>query len=340
MSNSMSAGSPTIPALMRGIVAEPFGDADVLQLKEFEVPVCRDGEVLIKIAAAGINRPDILQREGRYNPPEGITDILGLECAGEIVALGTNCTRYKIGDKVCALLAGGGYAEYINVPEGQCLPIPQGCDMIQAAAIPESVFTVWTNLFEIGNLKEGDVALVHGGSSGIGTYAIQMAVAAGAQVIVTVGSDEKAEACMKLGAALAINHKNKDFVKLSRDFTNDKGVNVVLDIIGADYIPRNIQAMAFRGRHVSISTQHGQMAAINMRDVMLNRLVLTGSTLRPRNANVKSRLAAEVETHVWPWIASGKVKPVIYQCFPLEKAADAHKVMESSVHIGKIVLTM
>ncbi len=336
----MSNSSPQIPSLMRAILAEPVGDADILQLKEVEVPVLRDGEVLIKIAAAGINRPDILQRIGKYEAPEGVTDIMGLECAGEIVALGKDTNHYKIGDKVCALISGGGYAEYVNVAEGQCLPIPAGLDMVQAAALPESVFTVWSNLFEIGRLKKGDIALVHGGSSGIGTYAIQMAVAAEAQIIVTVGSQEKADACVKLGAALAINYKQEDFVKKAMEFTNDKGVNVVLDMIGADYVPRNIVAMAYRARHISIATQHGPMAALNMRDIMNYRLTLCGSTMRNRPTLEKTRLAAEVETHVWPWIVAGKVKPVIYQSFPLEKVSQAHKVMESSVHIGKIVLTM
>ena len=340
MSNSMSPETPNIPAMMRGVLAEPYGEADFLKVKQVAVPVVGDGEVLIKIAAAGINRPDVLQRLGKYPQPEGVTDILGLECAGEIVALGAKTNRYKIGDKVCALVSGGGYAEYVNAPEGQCLPIPAGLDMVLAAAIPESVFTVWSNLFELGQLKQNELALVHGGASGIGTYAIQMGLAAGARMIVTVGSPEKVDACIKLGAVLAINYRRTEFVKQVMDFTNQNGVNVVLDMIGADYIPRNLQAMAGRARHVSIATQHGQMAAINMREVMTNRFTLTGSTLRARSVAEKSRLAAEVEAHVWPWIAQGKVKPVIYQCFPLEKAADAHKVMESSVHIGKIVLTM
>ncbi len=336
----MSNASPKIPSLMRAIDAETPGDADILQVKQLPVPAVGEREVLIKVAAAGVNRPDVLQRLGKYEAPEGVTSILGLECSGEIVALGNDTSRYKIGDKVCALVSGGAYAEYVSVPEGQCLPIPDGLDMVQAAAIPEAVFTVWTNLFEAGQLGQGELVLVHGGSSGIGTYAIQMTVAAGAQIIVTVGSPEKAEACLKLGALLAINYRREDFARKILKFTNDRGVDVVLDMIGADYIPRNLMAMAPRARHISISTQHGQLAPVNIRDVMLHRFVLTGSTLRPRRVVEKCAIAAQVETHVWPWIKQGKVKPIIYETFKLEQAAEAHKLMESSVHIGKIVLTL
>ena len=340
MSNSMSAAISHIPTMMRAAVPEAFGEPDVIQIKQVPVPALLDGEVLIKIAAAGINRPDIIQRIGKYPAPDGVTDILGLECSGEIVACGNNTTRYKIGDKVCALVSGGGYAEYVNAPEGQCLPIPAGLNMEQGAVLPECVFAVWANLFGAGQLKENKSVLIHGGSSGIGTYAIQMAVAAGAKVIVTVGSQEKAEACIKLGASLAINYRRADYVKKVMEFTEDNGVNIILDMIGADYIPRNLQCMAHRGRHISIATQHGIVAAMNLRDIMNRRIVLTGSTLRQRTNAEKSQLASEVEAHIWPMIAAGKVKPVIYQSFPLEKAAEAHKVMESSVHIGKIVLTV
>lgn len=340
MSNNMSAAKPHIPTMMRAAAPETFGEPDVIKIKQVQVPNLLDGEVLIKIAAAGINRPDVLQRSGKYAPAEGITDILGLECSGEIVALGNNTSRYKIGDKVCALLSGGGYADYVNVPEGQCLPIPHGLDLQQAATLPECVFTVWANLFGAGQLKENKSVLIHGGSSGVGTYAIQMAVATGAKVIVTVGSEDKAEACMKLGAALAINYRRADFVNSVMEFTQDNGVNIILDMIGADYVPRNLNCIAYRGRHISIATQHGQMVAISIRDIMKRRIVLTGSTLRYRTIVEKSQLASEVETHIWPMIAAGTVKPVIYQSFPLEKAAEAHKVMESGEHIGKIVLTM
>lgn len=332
MSNTLSS--------MRAVIAEPFGGPEVLQVKMLPIPQPDAGEVLIKVLAAGVNRPDILQRQGKYNPPPGTTPVLGLEVAGEVAALGAASSRYKLGDKVCALIAGGGYAEYAVAPVGQCLPIPKGLDVAQAALLPEAVFTVWANLFEAGQLRAGEVALVHGGSSGIGTYAIQMARAAGAGVIVTVGSMEKVAACLKLGAGAAVSYKTDDFAKAVQQHTQGRGVDVVLDMIGADYVPRNLEVLAPFGRHVSIATQHGSKTEIDLRMVMNKRLVLTGSTLRPRSITEKSRLAREVEAHVWPWVEAGKVSPVLYQTFRLEQAADAHRLMESGQHIGKLLLLL
>lgn len=328
-----------LPSMMRAVVADPFGGPEVLQIKTMLVPTPANAEVLIKMAATGINRPDILQREGHYKPPQGITNILGLEGAGEIVAVGSNVSRFKVGDKVCALFAGGSYAEYAVVPEGQCIPIPAGLNMVEAACLPEGIFTVWANLFESGQLKKGDTALVHGGTSGIGTYAIQMAVAAEAKVIVTVGSDDKTHACLKLGAAHAINYSNTDWKKAVMAHTNERGVDVVLDMVGADYIPRNMECMAYGARHVSIATMHGAMAAINIRDVMAKNLTLTGSTMRGRAISEKIRLAREIEAHVWPWIVAGKVKPQVYKSMPINDVAEAHKLMESGAHFGKLALT-
>lgn len=326
-------------ATMRAVFADVPGGPEVLQVKEVPVPQPAVGEVLIRVAAAGINRPDLLQRQGKYNPPPGASAILGLEVAGEVVALGAGASRWKVGDKVCALLAGGGYADYAVAPEGQCLPVPEGMALLEAALLPEAVFTVWANLFEAGRLKPGETALIHGGSSGIGTFAVQMAKAAGARAIVTVGSEEKREACLNLGAALAVSYRSDDFTKAVEAFTDGKGVDVVLDMIGGDYLPRNLSLLAEGGRHISIATQHGAVAEINLRLMMAKRLILTGSTLRPRSVAEKSRLAREIERHVWPWIATKAVKPVVFQRFPLEKVAEAHKVMESGVHIGKMALT-
>lgn len=328
-----------LPTMMRAVVAEPFGGPEVLQIKTMLVPTPANAEVLIKMAASGVNRPDILQREGHYKPPQGVTNILGLEGSGEIVAVGTNVSRFKVGDKVCALFGGGSYAEYAVVPEGQCLPIPAGLSMAEAATLPEGVFTVWANLFESGQLKKGETALVHGGTSGIGTYAIQMAKAVEAKIIVTASSEEKAKACSDLGADLAINHSGRDWKKAVLAYTHDRGVDVVLDIVGADYIPRNIECMVYGGRHVSIATMHGAMAAINIRDIMAKNLTLMGSTLRGRSIAEKVRLAREIEAHVWPWIVAGKVKPQLFKSIPFDQVADAHKLMESGAHFGKLALT-
>jgi putative PIG3 family NAD(P)H quinone oxidoreductase len=333
-----------IPSTMRAVIvdndAEPKGSANALKLQTMKVPTPGAGEVLIKITASGINRPDVLQRKGTYKVSAGVTEILGLECAGTIVAVGPNCSRYKVGDEVCALLVGGGYAEYAVAPEGQCLPVPAGMDLIHAAILPECVFTVWTNLFESGQLKKGDIALMHGGTSGIGTYAIQMARAIGAEIIVTVSHADKLEPCRKLGASLVIDSSVDDFEDGVEEFTKGNGVDVILDIVGADYLPRNLKCLAPYGRHVSIGAMHGHLGIISIREIMTKHLVITGSTLRPRPVAEKSRIAREVETHIWPLIAAGKIKPQLFQRFPLEKVQDAHKLMESGGFVGKMLLTM
>ncbi len=288
------------------------------------VPAPGPGEVLIRVAAAGVNRPDILQRQGKYPPPPGVTDIPGLEVAG---------IRADTGEAVCALIAGGGYAEYVAAPEGQCLPVPKGLDMVQAAALPETVFTVWNNLFLRGGLKSGETVLIHGGASGIGTTAIQMAKAFGANVIVTAGSDEKCAACRELGADEAINYKTRDFAALCKD-----RVDVVLDMIGGPYIPRNMEVLKNDGRHVSIAVQGGSKAEIHIPTLMQKRLILTGSTLRPRPVAEKTALARDIQKHVWPLIEAGKIQPVIFKTFALSDAAAAHAALENGDHIGKIVL--
>lgn len=333
------SNSSQLPQMMRAVIAEPFGGPEVLQVKTMLVPTPAASEVLVKMAASGINRPDVLQREGQYKPPQGITSILGLEGAGEIIAVGASVSRFKVGDKVCVLVAGGSYAEYAVVPEGQCLPVPANLDIVEAATLPEGVFTVWANLFESGQLKKGDTALVHGGTSGIGTYAIQMGIAAGAKVIVTVASQEKAVLCENLGATHAISYESTDYKKAVMELTNGHGVDVVLDMIGADYLPRNMECMVYGGRHVSIATMHGALAAINFRDVMAKNLTLTGSMLRQRSIAEKTRLAREIEAHVWPWIAAGKVKPQLYKTFTLDEVVDAHRLMETGKHFGKLALT-
>jgi NADPH2:quinone reductase len=327
---------PILPATMRGVIAVD----NALHIKAFPLPQPQAGEVLIHVAAAGVNRPDIMQRQGRYDPPPGTTPILGLEAAGSVVALGEGVTEWRVGDKVCALVAGGGYAEYVAAPAGQCLPWPDHLSAVEAACVMEGVFTVWANLFEAGQLKAGETALVHGGTSGIGSYAIQMARAAGALVIVTVGSDAKAETAKGWGADLAVNYETQDFVAAVKDFTGGEGVNVVLDMIGGDYVPRNLAALTAFGRHVSIASRKGAKAEIDIWQMMRRRHVLTGSTLRARPAAEKARLAREIHAHVWPWIAAGKVKAHVFQAFPLEKAGEAHKVMENAAHMGKMALTV
>jgi NADPH2:quinone reductase len=302
-----------------------------LVLTERPIPVPADGEVLIRVHAAGVNRPDILQRLGHYPPPAGASDILGLEVAG---------VREDTGEVVCALLSGGGYAEYVTAPVGQCLSIPKGLSMIEAASLPETVFTVWDNLFLRGGLKAGEAVLIHGGASGIGTTAIQMAKAFGARVIVTAGSDEKCAACRTLGADLAINYKTQDFVAEAKKFAGDFGVNVVLDMVGGAYLPRNLEVLAMNGRHVSIAFQQGAKAEVDIRAIMQKRLVLTGSTLRSRTAEEKATLAQDVQRNVWGLIESGAVRPVIFKTFPLDQAAQAHQALENGDHVGKIVLTV
>jgi putative PIG3 family NAD(P)H quinone oxidoreductase len=302
------------------------------------VPQPRAGEVLVRVRAAGVNRPDLLQRRGLYPPPEGITDIPGLEVSGDVVALGSRVTGIKIGQKVCALVAGGGYAEYCIVPAAQCLPLPKNLGWIAAAGIPETFFTVWHNVFDHGKLKKGDRILIHGGASGIGTTAIQLAKAFGAKVYVTAGTDDKCAACLKLGAAAAIHYKNKDFVSEILQITDNKGVDVVLDMVGGDYINRNLKALAPEGRHVSIAMQRGRTAEIDILQIMSKRLILTGSTLRPQTVTAKGKIAKALKKNVWPFITRKRVTPVVDQIFALEDAQAAHDYLEAGQHFGKVIL--
>jgi len=320
-------------------IREP-GDPHVLVPVERPMPSPADGELLIKVAAAGVNRPDIFQRRGRYPPPPGITDIPGLEIAGTIDGVGASVDGFRVGDAVCALVAGGGYAEYCVAPAPQCLPVPRGFDMTTAAAIPETFLTVWTNVFERGRLRAGESLLVHGGSSGIGTTAIQLAKARGARVFTTAGSAEKCAACERLGAERAINYRADDFVAAVKSATGGRGVDVVLDMVGGDYFARNLDALAVEGRLVEIATLSGAKAELNIQTIMQRRLTITGSTLRARPIADKGAIAAAVYREVWPLFESGAVKPIVFQTFPLREAAKAHALMESSEHIGKIVLTI
>ena len=318
-------------------IAQP-GPPDVLRVVERDRPSIADGEVLIRVAAAGVNRPDIMQRLGKYPPPPGASDLPGLEVSGDVVAT-SGSGRWKVGDRVCALIAGGGYAEYCAAPGAQCLPIPQGMDDVSAAAVPETYFTVWTNIFQRGQLQPGETLIVHGGTSGIGTTAIQLAKAFGATVFATAGSDDKCAACSALGASIAINYKREDFVAAVRAATNGKGLDVILDIVGGDYVPRNIECLARNGRLVQIGLIAGSRAQIDLRAVLQKRLTLTGSTLRARSVEEMGALARELETHVWPLLAAGTVRPVVHATFPLQHAAEAHRLLESGDVIGKVVLT-
>jgi putative PIG3 family NAD(P)H quinone oxidoreductase len=315
------------------------GDPDVLRPSERPVPRPDAGEVLIHVAAAGVNRPDLMQREGKYPPPPGASDIPGLEIAGTVAALGPDGTdrRWKIGDAVCALVAGGGYAEYAVAPSVQCLPVP-ALSMAAAAAIPETFFTVWTNLFQRGRLAAGEQTLIHGGTSGIGTTAIQLARELGATVYATAGSAEKCAACTSLGATVAINYKAEDFVEVIKKVTESRGVDVILDIIGGDYLARNLDCLAMNGRLLQIGLMGGARAQLSLTAVLQRRLTITGSTLRPRTVEEKGAIARDLEAHVWPLLASGRVAPIIHQTFPLAGAADAHRALESGEPIGKIVL--
>jgi NADPH2:quinone reductase len=329
----------TLPAEMNAVEITKPGEPEVLRLGKRPVPTIGAAEVLIEVAAAGVNRPDVLQRKGMYEPPPGTTDLPGLEVAGRVAATGAQVQGLRVGDRVCALVAGGGYAEYCAAPEAQCLPVPDGFSMVEAAAVPETFFTVWTNVFDRGRLRAGESFLVHGGSSGIGTPAIQLATAFGARVFATAGSAEKCKACEDLGADRAINYRAEDFVEVINEATGGKGVDVVLDMVGGDYIPRSIKIMAVEGRHVSIAFLRGAKVELNVEPVMRKRLTLTGSTLRPRSVAEKAAIAAQLGEKVWPLLAKGEIKPVIYKTFPLAEAAAAHALMESSEHIGKIVLT-
>ncbi|MBU2981500.1 NAD(P)H-quinone oxidoreductase [Lentibacter algarum] len=320
---------------MRVIEITKAGAPDVLQLAEREVPKPAHGEILIKVAYAGVNRPDALQRAGAYAPPKGASDLPGLEASGEVAALGAGVTQWKVGDQVCALLPGGGYAEYVTTPAAHALPVPEGLSLKQAACLPETFFTVWTNVFMRGGLQAGERFLVHGGSSGIGTTAIQLAKAFGARVFTTVGNAEKAAACTALGADRVMNYREEDFVEVLK---SEGGANLILDMVGGDYIPRNIRALADDGRMVHIAFLTGPKAELNFAQIMARRLTVTGSTLRPQSDLAKARIADELRAKVWPLLAVGTVAPVMDQEFPLADAAAAHTRMEGSTHIGKIVL--
>jgi len=328
----------TLPKTMTAIEIETPGGPEVLVSAERPVPGPGAGEVLIKVEAAGINRPDVLQRQGGYPPPPGASDIPGLEIAGRIVALGADAAPLNLGDPVMALVTGGGYAEYCVAPAAQCLPIPKGLSMIEAAGVPETFFTVWSNVFDRGRLKAGESFLVHGGSSGIGTTAIQLAKALGARVFATAGSAEKCRACEDLGAERAINYRDEDFAAVMKEVT-DGGVDVILDMVGGDYIQRNIKALAPDGRLCFIAFLGGAAAEVNFLPVMLKRLTITGSTLRARDIAFKGAIAEALRENVWPLIEAGRIKPVVHKTFPLAQAAEAHRLMESSAHIGKIVLS-
>jgi NADPH:quinone reductase len=330
----------SLPSRMTAIAIRAPGGPEVLVPEERAVPNPNAGEVLVKVTTAGVNRPDVMQRLGSYPPPPGASDIPGLEIAGEVVALGAGAMRYKTGDKVTALVAGGGYAEYCPVHESNALPAPATLSLIEAAAIPETFFTVWHNVFDRGRLESGETLLVHGGTSGIGTTAIQLAKAFGARVITTAGTVEKCDACRKLGADVAVNYRSEDFVAATKAATGGKGADVILDMVGGDYIERNYEAAGVEGRIVQIAFQGSPKANVNFLRIMLKRLTHTGSTLRARPVADKAAMARAIEANVWPLIAAGKVKPVIYRTFPLREASAAHALMETSTHIGKIALTV
>ncbi|WP_328591522.1 NAD(P)H-quinone oxidoreductase [Methylotetracoccus oryzae] len=324
-------------ATMRVIEITEPGGAEVLRLAERPLPVPRAGEVLIRVQAAGINRPDILQRCGLYPPPPGASDIPGLEVAGEIAALGPDAGGWSIGDRVCALVTGGGYAEYCTAASALCLPIPEGLTATDAASLPEALFTVWNNVFDRGGLQSGEHFLVHGGTSGIGVAAIQLARAAGAVVYATAGSSEKCRACVALGAQ-AINYREEDFVARVDALTGGRGVDVLLDMVGGDYLPRNLACLAEGGRLVQIAVQHGAKAELDLFKLMVKRLTVTGSTLRPRPVAEKARIAVSLAGTVWPWLVSRSVRPVVDRVLPLAQAAEAHRLMEAGQHVGKLVL--
>ena len=331
--------SANLPTEMTAIAISEPGGPEVLKPVKLPVPTPGDGEALIRVEAAGVNRPDVFQRMGFYPPPPGAPDTPGLEVAGEVVALGPNVSNFAVGDRLCALVAGGGYAEYCVVQTAAALPIPAAITSVEAAAIPETFFTVWTNVFDLGGLKAGEHFLVHGGTSGIGTTAIMLAREFGAKVYATAGSPEKCQAMDDLGVERAINYKTEDFVAVLKDATGGKGVDVILDMVGGDYIPRNLEVLGMKGRLVFIAFLGGPKAEVDFMQVMLKRLTVTGSTLRARAVSEKAQIAQSLVEKVWPLLEQGKIKPVIYKTFPLAQASDAHALMESSAHIGKIVLT-
>jgi NADPH:quinone reductase len=330
----------TLPVEMTVVEIAAPGGPEQLKPAKRAVPKPGDQEVLVRVAAAGVNRPDVMQRQGRYPPPAGASDLPGLEVAGEIVALGANVSGLALGDKVTALLAGGGYAEYAVAAAPLCLPVPNGISMVEAAALPETYFTVWTNLFDRGRCKAGDNVLVHGGTSGIGTTAIQLAAAWGARVFATAGSEDKARACERLGAARGINYRTEDFVEVIRAATAGAGIDVTLDMVAGSYVARNLDIAALEGRVVTISLLGGARAEVNMGVILTKRLTLTGSTLRSRTVAQKAEVAEAVRKNVWPLLAAGRVRPVIHATFALAEAGEAHRLMETSNHIGKIVLTV
>ena len=329
-----------IPEKMAAVEITQAGEPEVLKISERAIPSPNANEVLIKVAAAGVNRPDVMQRKGLYPPPPGASDIPGLEISGIIIALGDAVLNLHIGDRVCALVTGGGYAEYCLAAADLCLPIPAGMSLIEAAAIPETYFTVWSTVFERARLAPGESLLIHGGSSGIGTTAIQLAKHFGAKTFVTAGSDEKCQFCLDLGADAAINYKTQDFVEAIKRLSEGTGINVILDMIGGDYFPRNIQCLAEEGRLVQIALQNGPKTNLNLLPVMLKRLTITGATLRARSIAFKATIAQRLLDQVWPLLNDRSIKPVIHCTFALKEASKAHQLMESSQHIGKIVLTV
>ena len=327
-----------LPATMRALDPSVPGGPEVLVPVERPVPRPGPGEVLVRVAASGVNRPELMQRAGKYPPPPGAPSILGMELSGEVAMLGEGVDDTLLGQPVCALVSGGAQADYAVAPAGQCLPVPQALSMVEAAAMPETLFTVWTNLFERAYATEGDTVVVHGGTSGIGTMAIALGTLFGLRVIVTVGSDEKAMAALRLGAAHAINYRTEDFVARVGEITGGAGVAAVLDMVGGDYVPRNLQCLAEDGRHVSIAVQRGMAATVPLFDIMRRRLTLTGSTLRPRDAAFKALVADELHRIVWPHVAAGRLRPVIDRVYPLAEAAAAHARIEAGEHVGKVVL--
>lgn len=329
-----------LPTTMQAIEISTPGGPEVLKPVERPVPTPSHGQILIKVAAAGVNRPDALQRAGKYAPPPEASDLPGLECSGTVVAIGTGVTRWAIGDDVCALLPGGGYAEYVVTNQDHALRIPEGMDMVQAAALCETYFTVYSNVFMRGGLQAGETFLVHGGSSGIGTTAIQLAKAAGARVFATAGNAEKCAVCEELGAERAINYRDEDFAKVIKELTKGKGVDLILDMVGGSYIPRNIKSLALEGRLVQIAFLEAPVAELNFAFIMMKRLTMTGSTLRPQSDLAKAQIADALRTEIWPMLDGGTVKPVMDSTYPMARAADAHARMEGSTHIGKIVLTV
>ena len=328
----------TIPETMKVVEITAFGPAEGLDVRVRPVPTPAADELLVRVAGAGVNRADVMQRRGNYPPPAGASDIPGLEVAGTVAVVGSDVTGWSTGDAVCALVTGGGYAEFCPVPVPQCLPVPEGVDLIDAAALPEACCTVWTNVFERGRLRAGETFLVHGGSSGIGTTAIPLAKLLGARVFATAGSAEKCAACVRLGAERAINYRTEDFVSVITEATDGRGVDLILDMVGGPYLARNLASLAVEGRLVVIALMGGAKTDINLATLMSGRLTLTGSTLRSRSVEQKGAIVAALRVHVWPHIASGELKPVVHARFPFADAAEAHRIMETSTHIGKLLL--